>query len=604
MSTILAPELDRVTPAHANLAAASRVVRTVVVVDLVESVRLIEDDEEGAIRRWRELVEQVEKVILAVHGGRLVKSLGDGLMLEFPLVPPAIAAAFDVLRACDKANDGVPPRQHMMLRVGAVVGPMIADHHDIYGHGVNLAARLASLAGPGEIVVSAGIRDQLVAHLDADIEDLGECHLKHVSAPVRAYRIGSPGPRPVIEPGTSVMVELLPTIAIVPFAARSTDPEHFLLGEILADEVISTLSRLSELRVISRLSTTAFRGREMGAGEVGSHLNAGYILSGGYRVSGGRIALTAELVESSSGRVVWARTLKGTVPGIVAGQDEMIDRLVADVSAAILAREVQRAQALALPTLESYTLLMGGIMLMHRGASQDFERAGEMLEALTQRARRQALPHAWLAKWHVLRFNRGRTMDMLAEAKIALDCTKRALDAEPNCSLALTIDGFVHTNLLKRLDVGQQRYELALQVNPNDSLAWLLKGTLHAFKGEGGLAVEGTERALVLSPLDPLRYFYESLAATAAHSAGRYERAIELAQSSLRANRVHPSTYRALAIAQSQLGRMDDARRTVADLLKIQPGLTVRSYLESNPSGSYDTGRVWGEALRRAGVPA
>jgi tetratricopeptide (TPR) repeat protein len=223
---------------------------------------------------------------------------------------------------------------------------------------------------------------------------------------------------------------------------------------------------------------------------------------------------------------------------------------------------------------------------------------------LTQRARRQALPHAWLAKWHVLRFNRGRTLDKSREAKIALDCTKRALDAEPNCSLALTMDGFVHTNLLKRLDIGQQRYDLALQVNPNDSLAWLLKGTLHAFKGEGRLAVEGTERALMLSPLDPLRYFYESLAATAAHSAGRYDRAIELAQRSLRANRVHPSTYRALAIAQSRSGRMEDARKTVTDLLQLQPELTVRSYLESNPSGPYETGRAWAEALRQAGLPA
>jgi len=226
-----------------------------------------------------------------------------------------------------------------------------------------------------------------------------------------------------------------------------------------------------------------------------------------------------------------------------------------------------------------------------------------MLDTLIDRAPRHSAPHAWLAKWHVLRFNRGLSRNREAEAQVALDCTRKALDAEPENALALTIDGFVHTNLLKRLDIGQERYESALKVNPNESLAWLLKGTLHAFKGEGALAVEGTEHALRLSPLDPLRYFYESLAATAAHSAGQFERAIELATHSMRANRVHPSTLRALAIAQSQLGRMEDARATVAQLMKLEPDLTIRGYLEQNPSGAYETGKIWSDALRRAGVP-
>src|SRR4029434_1712101 len=201
--------------------------------------------------------------------------------------------------------------------------------------------------------------------------------------------------------------------------------------------------------------------------------------------------------------------------------------------------------------------------------------------------------------------NRGlaREDEKEREAKIALASTNRALDLDSNCSLALTIDGFIHTNLLKNLDVGLRRYDAALGVNPNESLALLFRGTLHAFRGEGTQAVEDTERALMLSPLDPLRYFYESLAATAAHSAGQYERAIDLAKRSLRSNRVHPSTLRALAIAQSQLGLREDARRTVEELRELTPNLTVRSYLVDNPSSEYETGKVWSDALRRAGLP-
>jgi tetratricopeptide (TPR) repeat protein len=257
-----------------------------------------------------------------------------------------------------------------------------------------------------------------------------------------------------------------------------------------------------------------------------------------------------------------------------------------------------------LPTLEISTLLMSAIVLMHRGVADDFNRARDMLEVVIERARRQALPHAWLAKWHVLRFNRGWTDDRSGEANVALECTRRALDADPECSLALTIDGFAHTNLLKQLDVAQQRYALALSVNPNDSLAWLLKGTLHAFEGEGEEAVDATERALRLSPLDPLRYFYESLGATAALSAGRYERAVELAQRSLRVNRTNTSTLRALAIAQSLLGNVEAARLTVGEVLAIEPTLTVQRYLERSPSGAYKTGKIWSEALRQAGLPA
>ena len=143
---------------------------------------------------------------------------------------------------------------------------------------------------------------------------------------------------------------------------------------------------------------------------------------------------------------------------------------------------------------------------------------------------------------------------------MALECTRRALDSDPNCSLALAIDGFVHTNLLKRLDIAQERYDLALAANPNDSLAWLLKGTLHAFMDEGDKAVEYTEMALKLSPLDPQRYFYDSLAASAHLTAGHYDRALELAQRSLRANRSHTSTLRVMTVAQWQLGHRDEAR--------------------------------------------
>jgi tetratricopeptide (TPR) repeat protein len=327
------------------------------------------------------------------------------------------------------------------------------------------------------------------------------------------------------------------------------------------------------------------------------------VLSGAYRASGGRLILASELAEAKSGRVIWAKDLKGRIAGVIDGGDELIDQLVAEASGAVLARELERSQTQSLPTLESYTLLMGAIALMHRLSLHDFDRAREMLQALIDRAPRLAIPLAWLGKWHVLRVWQGWSSDPNADRQFALECTKRALDVDPYCSLALVIDGMVHTNLLKKLDVAKERYDAALSVNPNDPLAWLLLGTLEAFKGQGKAAMKDTQHAIRLSPLDPQRYFYDALAATAALSARKYEQAIKLTQQSLRANRTHASTLRAMAIAQWELGRREEARKTVADLMKVEPTLTITGYLDRSPSSGFETGKIWSNALRSAGVP-
>jgi class 3 adenylate cyclase/TolB-like protein len=551
--------------------------------------------------RWRDVVDEVANTVLPLHGGRVLKSMERGLLLGFPRVPHATKAAFDIQRTCGSPSPGEAGHP-LLLRMGMQVGELLADEQEIYGGEVNLAARLTALAGPGEMVVSAGVRDQLTPVLDADIEDLGDCYLKALTHPVRAYRVGPPGPRPVVE-ASGIAEDLRPTIAVIPFTARSGGPEHHVLGEVLADEVISALSRTADMNVISRLSTTAFRGRDATLEEVSAHLHANYILSGAYHATDTRFSLVAELADAKSRRVVWMNDLKGDIADIVGGESEVIARLVVDVSTAIMARELQKAQTQALPTLESYSLLMGAISLMHRLSQRDFERAHQLLETLVERAPRRAVPQAWLAKWHVLRVWQGWSGEPAADAQLALEFTKRALDSDPHCSLALVIDGMVHTNLLKQLDIAQQSYELALRANPNDSLGWLLQGTLHAFKDEGKQAISATRRALALSPLDPMRYFYDSLAATAALSARRYDLAVDRALRSLRANRTHASTLRALAIAQWELGRHDDARKTVAELMKIEPTLTIRNYLERSPSSAYETGKIWSRALHGAGVP-
>jgi class 3 adenylate cyclase/TolB-like protein/Tfp pilus assembly protein PilF len=583
--------------------AAGRRRGTIVVVDVVESVRLMEQDEAGAVARWQALAEAIVHGVLPGTGGRLVKSLGDGMMLDFPDTRRAVAAAFAIQQACSEVNGGVAdPRRRMWVRIGAHVGEHLVDARDVYGHSVNLAARLTTVAGPGEIVVSAEVRDQVTDTLDAQIEDLGDCWLKHVSEPVRVYRLGPPGPEPTVEPAAEAHA-LRPTVAVIPFAARACHADEAVLGEIIADEVIGALSRSTDVDVISRLTTSALRGLETSPALLAERLGATYVLYGHYRVSGARVIVAAELCHARSAKVVWSDTLRASTASVIWGEAPLFEHLVDAVRSALVATALQRVQTQALPTLESFNLLMAAIALMHRQSPSDYERARRALELVIDRAPRQAIPRAWLAKWHVLRLMQGWTYDPAEDAQAALDATRHALDLDPECSLALAIDGLVQTHFTKRLDIARQRFEGALAANPNDSLAWLLKGMLHAFRGEGRDALHDSRRALKLSPLDPLKYYYDSLAASAAVAGGEPARAIELAQRSLKANRRHTSTLRALAIAQWQVGRHEDARVSIAELRRLEPELTVSMWRVRSPSAGFPICDDWASVLSAAGLP-
>lgn len=537
------------------------------------------------------------KQLGSAEGARLVGSPETGLLADFADARAAVQTAFAIQKAYAHAAVGAGTS---LPRMGVQMGEAGAQSGAALAAGAGTATRLAALAGPGEIVASGAVRDELTAVLDAEIDDLGECPLEGLYQPVRAYRLGPPQPRPLPDAGADDE-PLQPTIAVIPFSAH--DQGYEPLGEILAEEVISALSRTADLNVVSRLSTTAFRGRAATLAEVSAHLHANYVLSGAYRVSAGALILAAELADAQTGSVVWAKHLKGSVSGIVEGHDEIVDQLVADASGALMTRELERMHSHSLHSLQTCTLLIGAIALMHRLSPHDFQRAHDMLQLVAQRAPRHAIPQAWLAKWHVLRVWQSWSPDPAADTRLAIEHSRRALDNDSHCSLALTMDGFVNINLLKAFDVAEERYELALRVNPNDSLAWLLLGMLHAFKGEGKQAIKGARHALRLSPLDMHRYFYDSLAGGAELAAGHYERAIELTQRSLRANRMHASTFRMLAISQWQLGRHAQARATVAELMKIEPSLRVGEWFQRSPSSEYPIGRLCADALRQAGVP-
>lgn len=580
----------------------TRARRAIVVVDVVESVRLMQEDEAGFIDRWRRFVHEVRTEVLPKHGGRMVKSLGDGMLLEFADAPSAVAATLDVQRRSAVHNNAARTQcEQIWLRSGLHLADVVVDELDLYGSGVNLAARVAGIALPGGVVATADVCEAIVPTLDGEIDDLGECHLKHWAQPQRCYRIGAAiGAAGLTLP--QIELPRGPAVAVLPLdeVGPGVPP---MLGQVVAEELIRLLSRSDRIQVISRLSTSVLSGRALSTQDVGRRLGAKYVASGTMLLQGGRVRLNVELAEASLGRVVWAGSVVAPIDEIVGADEAAPSELAAGIGDAIAGIELARALALPLPNLDTYTLMVGGVTLMHRTGSTDFQRARGLLEHLAERAGRHPVPRAWLAQWHVLNVQQGWSPDPTADARQALDLTARALDTDPACALAHTVAGFAHANVLREFDLADVHYRHALDSNPNDSLAWLLSGMLKAFRGEGVDALASCDQARRLSPLDPLRYFYDALSASAAISAGEYRRAVDMARQSLRLNRSHLSTHRALTAALELDGRHEEAAQAAQELLARDPGFTVGAFIARTPGRDYGISRRIAQALGAAGVP-
>jgi tetratricopeptide (TPR) repeat protein len=308
-------------------------------------------------------------------------------------------------------------------------------------------------------------------------------------------------------------------------------------------------------------------------------------------------------VDCVSREVVWADAIDGSVQEVLSGASSLVDKLTREICHALVKAEVHRSVTSPMPSLQSYTLLLGAIALMHRLALHDFERSREMLLYLCDRHPAATAPRAWLGKWHVMRVAQGWSTDRLADAQQARNIVARALDRDPEHSLALAIDGLICAYISKDLATAAKRYEAALSSNPNESLAWLFQSALYSYSDQGGLSVQCAMQAQRLSPLDPMKYYYDNFTSTAKLSANDYEGSIEYGNRSLRANCTHGATLRILAIAQVLAGHVDESRMTVAKLLDAEPGFSVSRFLERYPGTAAPHALRYADALRIAGLP-
>ena len=595
---------------------------TLMFADVVDSVRLIEQAETANVIRIRALLRSLAQEVIPRHLGTVLERRGDGLLVRFSDARSAAACALDLHAQAAEVNIGHDAADVVALRIGVHSAEVIVDDSAIYGRGINLTARVTALAGPGQTVISAAVRDQLTDSLDGELRDLGECFLKNVADPVRAYQLHlatgvhtasaatttttttsatAPTLQQALAPDESTM-PLGVTLAVLPLTSAGTAPAAPGGADVFVDQLTAALSQSPVLRVISMLSANAFRGRRIVPARAGDRLAAHYVLGGHCDERNTQLTVHLELVHCGSGHAVWEQAFVCSHSDVLSTDSDVVARAVSAVVGALTHTELTVAHGRPLPNLAAHTLYLSAVTLLHRFSRTDFDRARLMLETLRDRAPRHAAPAAWLARWHVFKVVQGWSSDVRRDGAQASDFAQRALDHDPNSSLALAMAGSVQAGVQRDMSAAARYYDLALASNPNEPLAWLLKGVAHGFMGDARAALDSSERSLQLSPLDPLRFYYDSLSASAALGAQAYPRSIELAQRAIRANRMHGSAYRALAIAQVMAGAVDEARQTVTRLLGVEPHSSV-SQFTARAAVDNDQNRVFAQALAAAGLP-
>ena len=582
----------------------TRRLRAVLFVDVVDSVRLTQKDPEGTIGRWRDFVAAVAREDLSRADGRIVKTMGDGMLVEFGSAVAAVDVALAMQARIEQGNADLAPDLRMHLRIGVNFGEVMTDDVDLFGDGVNLAARLMALGEAQEIIVSSAVRDQLADGVGVKIEDLGERRLKGMERPVRAFRAWPAGLLPARSPERARHAGDRPSIAVLPFRNAGQDPAHAFLGDVIAEGLITDLSRLSDLFVISRLSTTPFRDRHYEPRSVAEVLGVRYVLSGMMQSSGTRLRLAAELTEAEPGEVIWAERFDGELADIFDLQDQLSRKIAQRVVPCLRQRELRRARAARPENLTAYEKMLRAVDHLHRSSREDLDEALTLLEGAIASDPRYGAAHAWLARWHVLRVGQGWSPDRAGDVAAANRHAGMALEIDDTDPWALSVHGLVTGYLNKDLAAAIATFEQALAISPSAASAWVWSTSAYTWLGRGDEAVGRAYRGIELSPFDPHVYVFLTVAGMAHAVAGQYDKAIELCRRSLRRNRMYLATHRLLAIALALAGRVDEARTVAAELLTLEPELTVSRFRERYPGSASAQAEPFCAALAMAGVPS
>jgi adenylate cyclase len=544
---------------------------TILAADIAEYSRLMRADEEATLRGLT-ACRAIIDALLAEHRGRLVNTAGDALLAEFPSAVDGLLCALAIQRAIARQNEDSPPERRMLFRIGVHCGDVIPRDGDLFGDAVNVAARLQALAEPGEICVSASVREHVGTRVSAAFADAGLQPVKNIAEPVHVFRVvPGNGKRPSV-PASAPLPSLpdKPSVAVLPFANMSADPDQEYFADGIAEDIITALSRFPSLFVIARNSSFTYKGRAVDVKQVGRELGVRYVLEGSLRKAGNRIRVTAQLIETTTGMHVWADRYDRDLADIFAVQDEITTAVTVAIAPAIADAELQRAMRKPPGSLDAWGAYQRG--LWHLGqfnadhtalAERFFEQAIALDPAFAGGYSGLAAAQLQAANTFMQRDlpEALRSAEALARKAVALD----GADAE-----ALTCLGRV---LLTRGDYDGARVaiEQAIGLNPNLAIAHGTLGGTLVFSGHPREGLVALEHAIRLDPRHPRAGVMLNQLVIGLYYAGDYEGAVAAARRVLRAYPDHPLVYRWLAAALGQLGRTDEARRALERAVALSP---------------------------------
>lgn len=569
---------------------------TILAADVVGYSRLMGEDEAGTLATLRERRREVLEPLLARYAGRLVKLIGDGVLVEFASVVNAVQCAIDIQQGMETRNAALPDSRRMRLRIGINVGDVIVEGDDLYGDGVNLAARLEGLAEPGGICISEAAYLQVRQKVPHAFDDLGEQQVKNIAQPVRVYRV-SPGRDESRTIGTQAAIAEGPSIVVLPFANMSGDAEQEFFADGLTEDILTELSRFRHLLVISRNTAFKYKGKAIDVRQVARELRIQYVVEGSVRKAGNRVRVTVQLIDAEADRHIWAERYDRQLEDIFAIQDEVTTAIVATLPGRLEAATRERVARKPTETMAAYECVLAGKLLHHRSTRADNEAALRLLDRAVALDPNYAHAHAWKACTLGQAYVNGYCEDRVATFNEVISELQTALQLDANDSDVHRV--FAAVNIVGRdFDKAAFHQERALSLNPNDDLIVVQQGELLTWIGQPDEGIAWIQKAMRLNPYHPER-FWNHLG-RAYFVARRYPEAIAALAHLTAPDHLHHALMAACHAAND-----DDApaRQHAAEVLRREPGFNIETYLQTQHyKRAQDRDHHYG-ALVKAGLP-
>jgi TolB-like protein/Flp pilus assembly protein TadD len=558
-------------------------------------------DEEGTLATLNARRKVIDELI-ARHHGRIFGTAGDSVIAEFASAVEAVRCAAAIQQENQRRNaDSREPRR-MLFRVGVNLGDVMVGGDDLFGDGVNVAARLESMAEPGGICISSAVYDQIRNKVDLAFDDLGERLLKNIGYPVRVFglrhdRGDEPGRVPEQRAATAASrPSALPSIAVLPFTNMGGDPEQDYFADGLTEDLITELSRFQELRVVARNSVMTYKGKAVRVQEVGHDLGVRYVLEGSVRRAGARVRITAQLIDAATGHHLWAERFDRDLADIFDVQDEVTSRIVVTLAGKLEESERRRGRSLQTENLEAYDCVLRGRELWFRFTPETNREARRLYEKAIELDPDYARAYASLAWTYLTEHDErwGSPEDRPLER--ALEYARRGVMVNPaSHSNHLTLG---QVCLGKGLhDEALEVLQTAIALNPNDADGYVFLAETLSFAGRPDEAIELIGKAQRLNPASPRWYAW--FLGFAFYVARRYEDAVAALR---KGTPLVAMAYRSLAVANGQLGREQDAKAAAEEYLRRTPDFSLATHLETMPFQHAEDREHYVEGLRKAGL--